>query len=141
MPNENTRLRALYLGTTGDGVKVHSRFLAHCDVATTLALFKSERVPTDVAPFFIDLFDDNDCTIIETIGVSEETYHKVTGEPILSYSDYEREEDFHECTIFGAMQSVIRDNGVTIEENEHSKLFDAAFNLHKSRQSGDKLHQ
>lgn len=128
-------LRALYLGTTDDGVKVHSRFLEKCDVQSTLEAFKKDSIPTDAAPFFIDLWNDNDSTIIETIGVSEETYKKITGEVVLTYSDYEQATQLREDAIFGAMQEVLREKGIDVPVNPESELFDAALAAHKFRKS------
>ncbi len=100
---DNLSLKAIYLGDSGDGVKVHSRFLSNCDVQATLALFKANAVSTDTAAFFIDLWDDAKCQIIETIGASEETYSKVTGEPVLTHSEYETKSVEIETSVFRAL--------------------------------------
>lgn len=138
--SETYYLRAQYLGETDNGIKVYSRFLAECDAKTTLAEFKASSVSKDAAPFFIDLCDDQS-TIIESVGVTEETYGQITGEVVLSYTDYEQAAQFHEDLIFGAMQQDLREKGVDVPENDASKQFDAALKLHKFRQSDRVLQE
>jgi len=135
MDDKTYSLRALYLGTKDDGVKVHSRFLEKCDIKSTLEAFKKESIPTASAPFFIDLWNDDDSTILETIGVSEETYKKITGEVVLNYSDYEQASQLREDAIFGAMQQELRKKGIDVPVNPESELFDAALAAHKFRKS------
>lgn len=126
-------LRALYLGTSDDGVKVQSRFLENCDVQNTLDAFKKDSIPTDTAPFFIDLWEDQEGTLIETIGVSEEVYSRITGEKVLTYSDYEQANQLKEDAIFGAMQEIARQKGINIPVNPESELFDAALAVYRFR--------
>ncbi|HHC6921443.1 TPA: hypothetical protein ACN33X_001604 [Vibrio parahaemolyticus] len=129
----NLSLRALYLGSTDNGVKVHSRFLETCDVNTVFASFKKESISTDNAPFFIDLFDEDASIIKETIGVTEETYSRITGEVVLTYDDYQRADRLHEDALFGAMQELLREKGIDVPENTASELFDAALAAHRFR--------
>lgn len=135
MDNKTYSLRALYLGTTGDGVKVHSRFLENCDIQSTLEAFKKDRVDVSTAPFFIDLWKDEESTIVETVGVTEEAYKRITGEEVFNYSDYEQAQQLKEDAIFGAMQEVLREKGANIPVNPESELFDAALAVHRFRKN------
>lgn len=124
-------LRALYVGTSNDGVKVHSRFLENCDVQRTLDAFKKDRVATDTASFFIDLWEEEKGVLIETIGVHEEAYKRITGEEILTYSDYEQAQQLHEDAILGAMQEVLHGDAIDLPVNPTSEKFDAALAFHR----------
>ena len=87
-------VKAEYLGTTDVGVKVHSRFLANCDARSTFEQFKARSISKEQAPFFIDLFDEKKLTIVDTIGVDEQTYSDITSELVMSYEHYQRESTF-----------------------------------------------
>ncbi|USD35608.1 MULTISPECIES: hypothetical protein [Vibrio] len=131
MSDKTYSLRALYLGTSDDGVKVQSPFLENCDVQDTLDAFKKDSIPKDTAPFFIDLWEDEESTLVETIGVSEDTYKRITGEEVLTYSDYEQAHQLREDAIFGAMQEVLREKGIEVPVNPASEQFDAALAVHR----------
>lgn len=137
----NLCLRALYLGTTDDGVKVHSAFLSECDFDSTLKAFKDDSISTKNAPFYIDVWDHEETTLIETIGVSEETYKRITGEEVLSYEQYQELDQLREEAIFGAMQEIMREKGIAVPENRASQSFDAAFALHRFKKQDHVVHE
>lgn len=128
-------IKAEYLGDRDTGVRIHSRFLSNCDAQVTFDLFKKKSISKDKAPIFVDLYDQSKSEIIETIGISESFYSEVTGETVMSYEYYEREADFNQDLVFGAIEKVAIDSGVDIpwEESESQGL--AALKLQKFRQS------
>lgn len=131
----NVAIKAEYLGESGTGVKVHSKFLANCDARSTFELLKAQAMSKDTAPFFIDLYEPETSTNIETIGISEATYKQVTGEEIMSYEYYERESQFNQDLVFGGMEQVLREKGVEIPWDESESLGLSALKLQKFRQS------
>ncbi|MCS6271858.1 hypothetical protein G3489_19475 [Shewanella baltica] len=134
-------VRALYLGDTSDGVKVHSFFLSKCDAQATFEKFKARSVNKDKAPIFIDLYDDEKSLILETIGIDEETYSQITGEMVMSYEYYQRESDFNQDLVFGAIEQVIREQGIDVPWSEKDSLGLSARKLQKFRQSDHILRE
>lgn len=137
----NLCLRALYLGTTDDGVKVHSAFLKECDFDSTLKAFKDASISTQTAPFYIDVWDEKETTLIETIGASEDAYKRITGEEVLSYEQYQEADQIREEAIFGVMQEVMREKGITVPENSASESFDAALVIHRFKKQDHVIHE
>lgn len=137
----NIVIKAEYLGTSNIGVKVYSEFLANCDARSTFEILKEQAVSTKTAPFFIDLYDSETSTHIETIGISEATYTQVTGETVMSYEYYERESQFKEDLIMGAMEYQLRNKGVGIPWDESESQGLVALQLHKFKQSDHVMHE
>jgi len=84
-------MTAIYLGKGNDGYQTDIAAAFETPAATKEA-FESLRkveVSTDKAPFLIDLKTD-DGDIIDSIGVSEETYSSVTGQPVYSKTVYKQ---------------------------------------------------
>ncbi len=137
--NKNLIVRAEYLADTDIGVKVHSKFLANCDATSIFNEFKDQEIDKEKAPFFVDLYDQNNSVIIETIGVSESEYIRVTGEVILSYSDYEKEAQFNQDLVFGGLEEMLskdleaQDKRIPWSEDQSFGL--AAKRLQKFKQS------
>jgi hypothetical protein len=127
-------LKAEYLGESGTGIKVHSKFLANCDALSTFEKLKLQSVSKLTAPFFIDLYEPETSTNIETIGVSEATYNHVTGEAVMSPEYYDRESQFNEDLLFGELEKQLRDKGKILLE-ESDSIGAAALRLHKFKQS------
>ncbi len=134
-------VKAEYLGESGTGVKVHSKFLANCDARSTFEMLKAQAISTDTAPFFIDLYEPETSTNIETIGISEATYTQVTGEVVMSYEYYERETQFKEDLIMGAMESQLRSQGVALPWDESESQGLSALKLQKFKQSDHVIYE
>lgn len=132
-------IKAEYLGSTNIGVKVHSKFLASCDPKITFESLKKEAISKDNAPFFIDLYDQEESTIIDSIGISESAYGKLTGEVIMSYEYYQREADFNQDLVFGAIEENLRAKGVDMPWSEKESLGLSAQKLKKFRQSDHEI--
>jgi hypothetical protein len=128
-------IKAEYLGNSETGVKVHSKFLANCDASSTFEAFKLQSISKNIAPFFIDLFNPESSTNIQTIGVSEATYKQITGEEIMSSEYYEREALLNQDYIFGAMEQILIKEGLKIPWNESESLGLSALKIQKFRQS------
>ena len=111
-----------YLGTKIYGVKVYSKYLADCDALSTFEQFKSKAISKEHAPFFLDLFDVDKSETIETIGVDEKTYSDITGEAVMSYEYYQREADFNQDLILGAIEQNLREQGFDIPGLKKSLL-------------------
>lgn len=131
----NVAIKAEYLGESGTGVKVHSKFLTNCDARTTFEELKKQAISKDSAPFFIDLYNQETSTIIDTIGISEATYSQITGEVVMSYEYYQREADFNQDLVFGAIEKSLIDNGIEMPWKESESLGLSAQKLQKFRQS------
>lgn len=128
-------IRAEYLGKADAGVRVHSKFLAGCDSLAVFERFKKDAVSRDTAEFFIDLFDQDKSEIIETIGISESVYSRVTKESVMSYDFYLREADFNEDLLFGAIEEQLRSSGVKLPWSSKESFGISAKKLHEFRQS------
>lgn len=128
-------IKAEYLGITDIGVRVHSKFLANCDAHITFEVLKRQAVSKGSAPFFIDLYDQENSTIIDTIGVSEATYSQVTGEEVMSIEYYERESDFNQDLVFGSIEQGLREKGVDMPWSEKESLGISALKLQNFRRS------
>ncbi len=135
------QLKALYLGDNNDGVKVHSLFLSKCDVTITFDMFKTYSVDKDKAPFFIDLYDEEQSLIVDTVGISEETYTQITGEVVMSYEYYEREADYNQDLIFGAMEKVIRQHGIDVPWDTDNSFGLAALDLQSFKKTDRIIHE
>ena len=128
-------IKAEYLGSTDTGVRIYSKFLANCDARTTFEELKKQAISKDSAPFFIDLYNQEISTSIETIGISEATYSQITGEVVMSYEFYQREADFNQDLVFGAIEKSLIDKGEKMPWKESESLGLSAQKLKKFRQS------
>jgi hypothetical protein len=128
-------IKAEYLDESDIGIKVHSKFLSQCDASSVFSLLKEEAVSKDSAPFFIDLYDQESSTLLETIGISAETYQRFTGETVMSSEYYRREADFNQDLIFGALEQGLIDYGITMPWKEHDSLGLSAKKLQNFRRS------
>ncbi|MBQ4839796.1 hypothetical protein [Pseudoalteromonas luteoviolacea] len=134
-------IKAEYLGASDNGVKVHSKFLANCDALSTFDKFKSKAISKEHAPFFIDLVDVEGIETLETIGVDEKTYSDITGETVMTYEYYQREADFNQDLVFGAIEQGLREKGVDMPWPETESFGLAALKLKKFRQSDHVIHE
>ena len=82
-------MRAIYLGTGNDGLQtgVGAEFETPEETMAAFDSIKQRSIPISDAPFLIDLWDEEQ-GIIESIGVSEELYTEVTGQPVHSRAVY-----------------------------------------------------
>jgi len=128
-------IKAEYLGTSDNGVRVHSKYLANCDALSTFEQFKFKAISKEHAPFFLDLFDVDKSEIIETIGIDEKTYSDITGETVMSYEYYQREADFNQDLILGAIELDLREQGFDMPWSEKESFGLAALKLQKFRRS------
>ena len=84
-------MKALYLGTSGDGLQtgVGAGFKTKKEALGAFRELKKQEVDLKEAPFLVDLVGD-DGDIVDTVGISEETYSLVTGQPVFSKEVYEQ---------------------------------------------------
>jgi hypothetical protein len=83
------RIATLYLGTGDNGFKTNIGAIGETD-KETMGLFESAKkisVSVETAVFLMDLYN-NDGFIVDTIGLTGEGYTRITGEKVLSESEY-----------------------------------------------------
>ena len=83
-------LETLYLGDSGTGCKtlIGAEFSSDAETVAAFERAKKSQIDVSVAPFLLDLKEDNG-DIIDTIGLSDEMYTRITGEPVLSAEEYQ----------------------------------------------------
>lgn len=82
-------MEAIYLGSSGDGYKagVSAEFATDTDTTEAFESARCHDIDINEAEFIIDLHEDNG-DIVDTIGVSAESYTQITGEPALTEAEY-----------------------------------------------------
>lgn len=82
-------LETEYLGTGNQGMKtlVGAEFDTDEEAVAAFESARSRGGSIKTAPFILDLREENG-DIIDTIGISAETYSHITGEPVLSAEEY-----------------------------------------------------